>query len=215
MIQEGDDILLKLPSGNIKLAQIKGKETITLGKFGSFNSDAISGKPLDLPYQILSPNSVSPFIPSSSQLVDIDTVVDNRNVMDSTTAQNLSQHDIKKLKQRAAEGKIDSNLVVKSVTDGNANFTQKTEFSKEKYVKRKESKFDQGFIPLKSNAMNLSTYYFAKSPSKILYLQHDTLSLTVNVANIHPGAKVLTVDDSAGVMTTEILQRLGGTCLSL
>ena len=45
-------VILKLPSGNWKIVELKPNASISLGKFGAFNVDDIIGYPLGTTFEI-------------------------------------------------------------------------------------------------------------------------------------------------------------------
>lgn len=106
----------------------------------------------------------------------------------------------------------------------------KTEYSKEKYKKRKEAKYsdflvdtpdcDLTFLPRYSKSFttveptlfNVCEYWFNKDQNRIRDLRIDSLSQLLNLANIRPGGRYIAVDDASGLVVSGILERMGGIC---
>lgn len=108
-------------------------------------------------------------------------------------------------------------------------FGLKTEFSKEKWRKRKEAKwvtsvfyptqratttyshprYLQTVHPLAPSIPNITTHYLTRAPQSIMYLREDTLSQLLTLSNIRPEGRYLVVDDTGGLVTSAILDRMG------
>ncbi|OLL25858.1 tRNA (adenine(58)-N(1))-methyltransferase non-catalytic subunit TRM6 [Neolecta irregularis DAH-3] len=212
IIQADKYILLRLPSTNTKLLVLKDHSTVNLGKFGVFHADDIIGKPYGHTYEICADKKLK--IVRKHQLTySVDEVNNNQATIDDTARQTLTMDDIEALKT----GDLQGRQIIDTVIQGHMAYDEKTEFSKHKYVKRKEEKFLRTFTPLKPTSWNIAQHFFEKDMAKILELKVETLSFILTAANIRPGGKYLVVDDAAGLITTAILERLGGsgTVLSL
>jgi tRNA (adenine-N(1)-)-methyltransferase non-catalytic subunit len=59
------------------------------------------------------------------------------------------------------------------------------------------------------SSINIVNHYAVRSPQSILYLREDTLSQLLNLANIRPGGRYLVVDDTGGLVTAAIADRMG------
>ena len=86
----------------------------------------------------------------------------------------------------------------------------KNEFSKEKYKKRKQAKFAKEVTVLEPTLFNVAEYWFTKDPAKILEMRVDTLSQFLTMANVRSGARLLVVDETGGLLTAGVMERLGG-----
>lgn len=104
----------------------------------------------------------------------------------------------------------------------------KTEYSKEKYKKRKEAKYvlntclvhiedvkllfrySKSFTTVEPTLFNVCEYWFNKDQNRIRDLRADTLSQMMNLANIRPGGRYLAVDDASGLVVSGILDKIGG-----
>jgi tRNA (adenine-N(1)-)-methyltransferase non-catalytic subunit len=128
----------------------------------------------------------------------------NAFIVDDPTSQKLSQEQIEKMKLELNESDI-----INSLCKNNSAFDQKTEFSKLKYIKRKQKKFQKVFRPLECTALNYCTFYLQKNPSKILNIRIDTLSQMLTLSNVRYGSRLLLVDDMSGLLTLACLERMG------
>lgn len=127
--------------------------------------------------------------------------------------------------------------IIKMQIDQNANYEMRTEYSKDKYKKRKEAKsvrpssfsscsatrinplilptlmvhrFLQGFSVLQPTMFNICEYQFSRDPQRIKGIRADTLAQMMSFGNIRPGAKVVVVDETGGLLVAAVLDRLGG-----
>ncbi|WWC92299.1 uncharacterized protein L201_007253 [Kwoniella dendrophila CBS 6074] len=119
--------------------------------------------------------------------------------------QTLSHEDINALK---AQG-LSVEQIIKKQEEAHEKFKLKTEFSKEKWRRRKEKKFSTTVHPLSPTVPNILLHYSERSPSSIMNLRTDTLSQLLNMSNIRPEGRYLVVDDTGGLITSAILERIG------
>jgi tRNA (adenine-N(1)-)-methyltransferase non-catalytic subunit len=94
-----------------------------------------------------------------------------------------------------------------------ATFSLKNEFSKEKYKKRKRAKFAKEVAVLEPTLFNVAEYLFTKDPAKIWEMRIDTLAQLLMLGNVRPGARFLVVDETGGLLTAGVMERLGGEFL--
>lgn len=118
--------------------------------------------------------------------------------------------------------------IIKRQIEQHANYSLKTEYSKEKYKKRKEAKYgdtqafsrdttdlihrySKSFTTIEPTLFNVAEYWFKKDQNRIRDIRADSLSQILNLANIRPGGRYLAVDDASGLVVSGILERMGGT----
>lgn len=63
--------------------------------------------------------------------------------------------------------------------------------------------------PLAPSSENMVNHYALRNPQAILHLRADTLSQLLVLANIRPHGRYLVVDDTGGLVTASILDRMG------
>lgn len=73
--------------------------------------------------------------------VEIDVSKTNADIQQSSIAQKLKMTDIQDLKESGAQGKD----IIDGLVKNNENFELRTDFSKEKYLKKKKAKYDLTF----------------------------------------------------------------------
>ncbi|CAG8613598.1 14174_t:CDS:10, partial [Racocetra fulgida] len=106
---------------------IMDNQTVSLGKFGTFHTNDIIGKPFGHSYEIYDRDKIT---------LDLDeSDANNQQTIDDPSKQKLSYQDIEQLKKDGIEGQD----IIKKVIESHSSFDKKTEYSKAKYIKRKES----------------------------------------------------------------------------
>lgn len=220
LIADGDHVIINMPSTRSKMAQIiKGKE-ISLGKFGKFQAENLIGKPYNMTYEIDTKKSVcSPCGPENvSEILNTfnqealfkNPNADNRDLVDNSSAQKLSQADIEQLKEDAILSNQTGAALVQKLVANSETFDNKTGFSKQKYLRNKERKFGRRFVAVKPTARSISEYYQQVDFRKIRELRFDTLSQMMSLANVRSGSRVIVLDDAAGILVAALMERMNG-----
>ncbi|KAJ3535809.1 hypothetical protein NMY22_g6316 [Coprinellus aureogranulatus] len=204
VVQPGDFVLIRIPRGDVKQIKAEKNGTAVIPKFGSFYCNDLIGQPYGLSYEIVGKN-LRLLPPQTIQEVE-DTDATNELIVDDQLVQPLTVKEIKELKQSGAHA---SDIIQKQI-ESHANFALKTEYSKEKYRKRKEAKYAKTFTTIEPTIFNVCEFWFAKDQLRIRDIRVDSLSQMLNLANVHPGGKYLIVDDASGLVASAILARLGG-----
>ncbi|WWD20728.1 hypothetical protein CI109_105204 [Kwoniella shandongensis] len=117
----------------------------------------------------------------------------------------LSSEEINELRQQG----FSAEEIIQRQIARHEKFGLKTDFSKEKWRKRKEKKFYQTVHPLAPSVSNILSHYTTRAPATILNLRDDTLSQLLTMGNIRPGGRYLVVDDTSGLVTAAVLERMG------
>jgi tRNA (adenine-N(1)-)-methyltransferase non-catalytic subunit len=100
--------------------------------------------------------------------------------------------------------------IVGALAASSATFAAKTEFSQEKYLKRKGRKYIFGAVARRPTAATLVAACWSKHPARVGYLRHDALALMLNLADAGAGARLLVIDTCGGLVTAAAGERLGG-----
>ncbi|WWC65183.1 uncharacterized protein I303_107797 [Kwoniella dejecticola CBS 10117] len=139
-------------------------------------------------------------------------------VIDDITETNEHIHDLPEMEKQTLSHEEIAELraqgmsveeIIKKQEESHERFKLKTEFSKEKWRRRKEKKFSTTVHPLSPSIPNILSHYSDRSPASILHLRMDTLSQLLNMANVRPGGRYLVVDDTGGLVTAAVLERMG------
>ncbi|KAF8078954.1 Gcd10p family-domain-containing protein [Lyophyllum atratum] len=203
-IESGNLVLLRIPNGDVKGVKIEKDSTVTVGRLGSFYVNELIDQPYGLTYEMVD-KKLKVVPPRSIQEVE-DTDATNELINDGEFVQPLTIDEIQKLKM---SGVHVSDMIKKQI-EQHANYSLKTEYSKEKYKKRKEEKYSKSFTTIEPTLFNVCDYWFNKDQTRIRDIRVDTLSQMLNLANIRPGGRYLAVDDASGLVVTGILERMGG-----
>ena len=136
---------------------------------------------------------------------------DNRDLLDDGSNQKLSSADIDALKTQLADGQLTGQDIIGKICESSATFDKKNEFSQQKYLKKKRSKY------LMTIKLLLPTLFDNVKSTHLLdsfmckNLREDSLAAILSLANIHPGMNVLLYDTVNGLLTSSILTRLDGS----
>ncbi|KAJ7293039.1 Gcd10p family-domain-containing protein [Mycena rebaudengoi] len=204
-IQSGDNILLRLPNGDTKAIKIEKNSTVSLGKLGGFHANELIDEPYGRTYDIV--DKKLKLVPPCSLEELEDTDATNELINDGEFVQPLTLEEIQVLKQSG----VHASEMIKMQIEQHANYSLKTEYSKEKYKKRKEAKYSKSFTTIEPTLFNVCEYWFTKDQNRIRDIRVDALSQILNMANIRPGGRYLAVDDASGLIVSGILERMGGS----
>lgn len=131
---------------------------------------------------------------------------DNRNIIDDGSSQKLTAADIDTLKSDSYK----ASDIVETLISNSKTFHNKTEFSQDKYLKKKEKKYFEYFQILKPNLRMISEVMYKLEPAKIQNLRIDTLSQIITLSNIHSEGNHLLYDSgSNGLMAATLLSAIG------
>ncbi|XP_013195399.2 tRNA (adenine(58)-N(1))-methyltransferase non-catalytic subunit TRM6 [Amyelois transitella] len=131
---------------------------------------------------------------------------DNRNILDDGRSQKLTAAEIEELKSDALKA---SDIVETLITNSNT-FHSKTEFSQEKYLKKKEKKYFEYLQIVRPNLRLITEVMYRLDPGKIQGIRMDTLSQIITLSNIHSeGVHLLYDSGSNGLVAAAILSSIG------
>ena len=108
------------------------------------------------------------------------------------------------MKESGAKGEE----IIERLAENNSNFDKRTEFSKKKYLKRKKQKYLSLFELKDPTVFDLCDMYNVCAPYKIGNLRFDSLSLLLNLSNIHARSKCMVIDGTAGLLTVAACERV-------
>ncbi|KAF8204077.1 Gcd10p family-domain-containing protein [Pholiota molesta] len=204
-IQSGDLVLVRLPKGDIKSVKVEKNTTVVIPKFGSFFANELVGHPYGLTYEIQDKKLT--YVPPRTLEEIEDTDATNELINDGEFVQPLTVDEIQALKRSG----VHATDIIKMQIEQHANYSLKTEYSKDKYKKRKEAKYSKTFTTIEPTLYNVCEYWFAKDQLRLRDLRIDSLAQMLNLANIRPGGRYLAVDDASGILVAGILERMGGS----
>ena len=97
-----------------------------------------------------------------------------------------------------------------ALVENSATFDARTEFSQEKYKRKKQKKHCTALVLCRPCAQTICEAYFQKSPARICGLRVDSLGMLLCSANVGAHSKVLVLEESSGLILASVLERLGG-----
>jgi tRNA (adenine-N(1)-)-methyltransferase non-catalytic subunit len=131
---------------------------------------------------------------------------DNRHLVDDNTSQSLQQSQLERLRQAGTDG----SAIVEALIENSVTFDQKTEFSKAKYVARKQKKYQPRCRMVRCSPYSICEVLFQKEPRKMQNMREDTLGQILSYSNVSAGCQVLVMETCMGVLTGALAHRMGG-----
>eukprot|EP00977_Amphora_coffeiformis_P013415 scaffold3505_cov170-Amphora_coffeaeformis.AAC.12 len=136
----------------------------------------------------------------------IDQPRDNRHIHDDNTSQALDQKKLLEMRKTVADG----SAIVKEIVANSATFSMKTDFSRAKYIQKKQLKYQPRCRLTRCTAATICEALYVKDPKKYLTMRQDTLGQILSYGNITAGAQVLVWESLWGLVTGAIAERMGG-----
>ena len=174
---------------------------------GKIKADLLVGLAYFSHWELGNASNLIPFVPDgfSEQEVDAEVVGDNRDIFDNNLSQNLTSEQIAGLKHDPELSRKD---LIESLIEGSDSFGNKTIFSQQKYLRKKNLKYRRVFKILPSTSYYLYWNAFKKTPARILGLRQDALSQILSLSNAHYGTKLLVYDGTRGLVALSLLERM-------
>lgn len=135
----------------------------------------------------------------------VDTLGSNKDLISCSEAQKLSSEEIERMKVESSGKDIISQL-----TKNLETFKQKTIFSQLKYVNKKKKKYLLQFQLLRPTASVIAETCLSRGGLKVLWLRSDSLAQLLSQADIRSQGKYLLFDQSNGLLTGAVLERMVG-----
>lgn len=131
---------------------------------------------------------------------------DNRNITDDGRSQKLTTEEIAALRDTS----MSSTDIVSTLISNSNTFHSKTEFSQDKYLKKKEKKYFE-FVQIRKPSIRLiADIMYRQDPAKILGIRSDTLSQILSYCNVSGFGNHLLYDSgSSGLMAATLLNSVG------
>lgn len=223
-------VILTLPSNQLKIVQLKMDSSISLGKFGAFNVNDILGYPFGTKFEIYYDEETTTTIPDSGKnknkvpvgkvrLVDTTNTINhdlndfkssenNRELINAgNVTQKLSIEDIEAMKKQSAS----SSEIISKIIESHGSFDKKTVHSQEKYLKRKQKKFNKDFVVNYLSASQLLQFLVEKGDmQRILDMSEESIGMMLNLANIRANGTYLCIDETGGLLVYFMLERMFG-----
>lgn len=131
---------------------------------------------------------------------------DNRNIFDDGRSQKLTPAEINDLRSDSSR----ASDIVESLITNSKTFHNKTEFSQEKYLRKKEKKYFEYIQILRPNLRMITEILYKLDPIKIQGIRIDTLSQIITLCNISSEGNHLLYDSgSNGLLAAALLSAIG------
>lgn len=132
--------------------------------------------------------------------------VDNRNIVDDRSTQNLTAEEIQKLREECES----SSEIVGKLVENSKSFASKTEYSQEKYLKRKEKKYFE-YVQIKRPSIRLiADIYWRLDVDKVMGVRFDTLSQMISYSGVcSVGNYLLYESGTNGLLPAAFLNSVG------
>ncbi|KAM6915244.1 tRNA (adenine(58)-N(1))-methyltransferase non-catalytic subunit TRM6 [Xenentodon cancila] len=205
-IKDGDYVVLKRDE-IYKAVQIQLKRKVIFEKQWIFLDKAV-GHLYNTTFEVVSGGILQPLEVKDTKSLTESKVAgtDNRWINDDGNSQKMTKDDIEILKVQG----LKSQDIIEQLIDSSSTFANKTEYSQEKYIKKKKKKYENTVTILKPTCRILAMMYHGRERGKICHMRYDTLAQMLTLANIHAGCKVLVFETCAGLVLGSIMERMGG-----
>ena len=136
----------------------------------------------------------------------LEQATDNRHLVDNNKSQSLQHEELMRLRRTGTHG----STIVDKLIENSSTFHTKTDFSKAKYVLRKQMKYQPRCRMVRCTALSICEALFLKDQRKIMNMREDTLGQILSYSNISAGCQALVFETAMGVVTGAVAERMGG-----
>lgn len=221
MINEGEYVILSKAAGeHMKIFKVVRGQHVIIDK-NKCQLESLIGKPYGFFYELRNDKQFhllpgySDVSQSGSNGANGAVVLpvpeinkDNRNLFDSSQNQKISHEEIKKLKSSGEHAGTD---IIDMLVENSASFSQKTEFSQEKYINKKKQKYLLVYRALKPSLRTLSRLFtHTMMKRKLLNIRLDTIAQTLTYGNLSAHKNVLLFETCRGLILSAVVERLSG-----
>ena len=131
---------------------------------------------------------------------------DNRNYVDTNTAQRLKPAEVRALRESGTKGEE----IIQKLVENSATWDKKTDYAQEKYLTKKKKKYLKRFRVIEATPLTMCEVYEIKSRDKICAMRPDTLSHILSHSGVYAGCRVLLFESLVGLITSTIALRMRG-----
>ncbi|KAF5290041.1 hypothetical protein FQA39_LY14822, partial [Lamprigera yunnana] len=211
-IKEGDFIIIQRQHYT-KLQKLKENGTISLGKDVVNLTNVIGHNYYETFRMVPKQGSKRHYtvekateLTIANQLQIEESGNDNRNIIDDGTSQGLTNNEIEELRDKA----VSSSDIVEKLIANSKTFTSKTEYSQEKYLKKKEKKYFEYIQVRKPSIRLLALMLYRQDPSKTLGIRIDDLSQILTYSNVQSDGNFLLYDSgTSGLLSAALINAMG------
>lgn len=205
--------------GTKRITEVKKDVRLRMGRTGTANASSLVG--LRYGEVVRLDHRTKCFVATNeypdldlSELNEPETEKDNRDLVDDNRSQVLTSEEVAAIRKEQGLGQLLNTLVEKSTT-----FQNKTSFSQEKYLRKKQKKYGTLFKIERVTPDNMAEVHLptvnpsddAPEDARCLRLRADTVALLLHHSDVHEGSRVVVYDKTNGVLGAYLLTRLGET----
>mmetsp|Transcript_1718 Transcript_1718/g.2267 ORF Transcript_1718/g.2267 Transcript_1718/m.2267 type:complete len:513 (+) Transcript_1718:132-1670(+) len=217
-VSDGDYVLLLFADRRQIFAQAlsswRGRSPPLKINKRSYNTSNLIGLPYGTVLELDLKNGLIPLpdgedvIPDQSLLKSLEPCDnDNRDLTDNNKSQKLTEEQLHQLRD---DPSISGSAIVQTIIQNSTTFESKTSFSKAKYIKKKQIKYQLRCRLVKCTSSTICEALYLKDARKMMNLREDSLAQILSLSNISAGSKILCFDTACGIVTGACAQRMGG-----
>lgn len=231
-------VILRLPSNNFKIVELKEDGSISLGKFGAFYVNDIIGYPLGTSFEIYYDGTYEPdeknknrtpigkvrvmnsraaTVSSDIEHTPTPVSLELSNVISSATNKDLVNmgNDIQGMSMEEIESlkkqSATGEQIIAKMIESHGSFHKKTVYSQEKYLKRKKQKFGKFFTAEYLSGSSMLQFLLEKGDvQRAMDMSQESVGMLLNLANIRSNGKYLCMDETGGLLVYFLLERMFG-----
>uniref|UniRef100_A0A1B6KPM0 tRNA (adenine(58)-N(1))-methyltransferase non-catalytic subunit TRM6 n=1 Tax=Graphocephala atropunctata TaxID=36148 RepID=A0A1B6KPM0_9HEMI len=141
----------------------------------------------------------------SESYKDLNCGLDNRNICDDGSSQLLTSDSIEELRDNGTAPKA----IIEQLIENSKTFQIKTEYSQEKYIKKKEKKYFEFISVIRPTIRLLADIFYSRELPKSIGIRLDTLSQLSTALNFQPDGCYLLVENGFnGIVAATLLDAL-------
>lgn len=141
-----------------------------------------------------------------SQLTREKSGKDNRNITDDGESQSMTKDDLIKMRDE----ELKSSTIVEKLIANSKTFNAKTEYSQEKYLKKKEKKYFEYVQIRRPTIRLLAQMFYRQDPAKMQGLRFDDLSQILTYSNIQSEGNYVVYDSgTSGLVPAALMSAIG------
>lgn len=193
-------------SNNVLLGKDKIELDVVAGNlFGtSFKTIPVKGSSRHFTLNMCDPDEC---VSLSMPMKDVASGVDNRNLHDDSSSQRLSSDSILELREQG----ISPKEIMNQLLEHSTTFQNKTEYSQEKYLKKKEKKYFEYITIERPSLRVICELFYKRDLPKTVGLRIDVISQIITGINLQPdGLYLLFENGFHGLVTATCLTYLHG-----
>lgn len=137
-------------------------------------------------------------------ITDIEITNDNRNINDAPDNQKLCYEEIQYQTFKGVSGEE----LVEQISKNSNTFNQKTQFSREKYLKKLKKRHLNLIEFRYPSLFEVCEYAYEIQEKRMINLRYDALAYILNCSNATFTSKVLVVENTKGLVTAGLVERM-------